>query len=270
VLGTSGAVVFGPFLTVPLPMTGSMTLTVGRADPSTDEIPFVIRATAFSVPAIPISTIACACIRPSSTMTCGGELFDENGVASEDCTPGFDHVGTCPPTRPCAPMYGPGNTAAGTIGCSGLVPTQIDVVHDCNGTPGGLPSDPVVTLSGAGGPGSATFVASLAIGTVVGMCTGTASNYGPDQQFCTGDDPASSRGELSALYFSTESASGTILSPGDFEGDVLGPVGTMGVAFTCTGGTIASVGGVGFAGIQTACDQPTVSDIVTPFQLFAQ
>jgi hypothetical protein len=44
----------------------------------------------------------------------------------------------------------------------------------------------------------------------------------------------------------------------------------MGSAFTCAGGTIAGASGVGFAGMRTSCDQPTVNDIVTPFQLFAQ
>jgi hypothetical protein len=167
-------------------------------------------------------------------------------------------------------VYGLGNTAAGAIGCSGLFPVEIDVVHDCNGTPGGMPSDPIVTLTQPGGPGSATMVSSLAIGTVVGLCTGTTSEYGADHQFCTGDDPISNRGELSSVYFSTASAAGTILNPGDFEGDVLGPFYATGSPFTCTGGTIVDAGAVGFAGIQTACDQPTVSDTVTPVQLFAQ
>lgn len=270
VFGTSGAVIFGPFLTVPLPMTGSMTLTLGTADPFTDEIPFVVRAASFSVPRIPIASIACACIRPTATMTCGGELFDENGIEPGVCTPGFPNSVTCPASRPCAPVYGPGNTAAGIIGCSGLFPVDVDVVHDCNGTPGQMPLDQVVTLSGAGGPGSATMVSTLAIGTVVGQCTGTSPDYGPDQQFCTNDDPILGRGEPAPVYFSTRMASGTILNPGDFQGDILGPFGSMGLGFTCGGSSLTDVGGVGFAGMLTACDQPTVSDIVTPVQLFAQ
>jgi hypothetical protein len=267
--GTSGAVTFATYVKLGLAVSGSMTLTVGSADPYTDEIPFVVRASSFSVPRLVGGVSHCFCMRPAPAATCGGELFDENDVEAQHCTPGFAGA-ACPPNKRCAPVYGFESTAAGTIGCSGLFPVDIDVVHDCNATRGDAPLDPIVTRTRSGVPGSATMVGSLALATIFEACTGTTAEYGPDQEFCTNDDPISHRGELRPAYLSTGTTTGYVFNAGDFPEEAAGPSAAQGSAFACTGGTIVDTSGVGFSGIQTTCDQVPFNDIAVRLQLFGQ
>lgn len=270
--GTSGAVVFGPFLTVPLALTGSQVLTLGTIVDG--EAAVVLKASGISLDAIPVSTIACACVRGAESRTCGGTLFDTEGNQSANCTPGFPGAESCPAEKPCAPVHGPGNTGSGFIGC-GTPGADIDFTQDCNGTPGEDPFSPVVTVEEGSGTtplneGGAYIVITSAIGTVVGLCTGSSADYGPDGIFCTDDDPVSARGTPNSIPFTTNNVAATVLNPGDFEGDVLGPFPTMGTNFACNeDGTIGS-SGANLAGAFTSCDQPTVNDIAVPVNFVSQ
>jgi len=267
VFGTSGAHIKGPFLYVPLPLTGSLIFTSGKI--AGGQTPVVLKTSGIDFDRIPVSTIACACVRGAVASTCGGTLFDAGGLQSANCTPGFNGVAECPPDKKCAAVHGPGNTASGFITCGGIE-VDIDVRQDCNGTPDAEPFDPIVTVTQSDPPeplpleeGAGHIVTTAAIGTVVGACSGGTAEYGPDGQFCTDDDPLSNRGIPNSIEFTTGNVTGSILNPGDFDGDVLGPYTEMGAPFSCGGETIG-VHGANLAGIFTSCDQPTVSDIVVP------
>lgn len=271
--GTSGAVVFGPFLTVPLALQGSQVLTIGNT--VNGQAAVIVKVENVVLPAIPVEQIACACVRGAEARTCGGTLFDADGNQSANCTPGFADAEECPTEFACAPVHGPGNTGSGYITC-GDPGFDIDYTQDCNGTPGAEPLDPVVTVTDASGTlpagqGSAFLTLTSAIGTVVGMCSGSAPDYGPDGVFCTDDDPVSNRGAPNSIPFTTSAVQATVLNPGDFEGDILGPFDTNGSPFTCGDpGTAPTVSGANIAGAFTACDQPTVSDIAVPVNFAAE
>jgi len=272
-MGTSGAVVFGPFLTVPLALSGTQVLTMGET--INGQAPVVLKVDGVDLDRIPVAEIACACVRGAEARTCGGTLFDVAGVQSANCTPGFDDIESCPTDKACAPVHGPGNTGSGFISC-GHAGFDVDYTQDCNGTPGAPPFDPVITVTEATGTpaaddGSGLFILTSAIGTVVGRCTGTTADYGPDREFCTPDDPVSNRGAPNSIPFTTATAAATVLNPGNFEGDVLSPAPVSGSPFTCGAeGTSPTVSGANIAGGFTSCDQPTVDDIAVPVNFAAQ
>jgi hypothetical protein len=83
----SGAVVHGEVLTIPLPFTGSETLSVGKEKDG--QMPVVIEADSVHLPAIPVSNIACACLRELPAKTCGGTIFEKKGSQSLDCSDTF-------------------------------------------------------------------------------------------------------------------------------------------------------------------------------------
>lgn len=266
----SVAAVFGPFISLPLDLSGSTKLTVGTAG-ADGVIPLVMRADDVNLPRIPVSSIACACLRGAAASTCGGVAFYRDGSAATNCTAGFNEQETCPVDLPCAAVHGPGNTGSGFIGCAGLEPSSINFELDCNGNPGEDPSDPIITLSGTGGAGSGFMVLSAAIGTVVGSCTGTSPDYGGDGQFCTSDDPLGNRGSPNTVPFVTGSVTGLAMNVADFPGDNVGPHTTFGTNFTCNpDGTIGATPGVVLAGVFASCDQPTISDIVVPINFVGQ
>jgi hypothetical protein len=272
VAGTSGAVVFGPFLTVPLPLNGTQVLTIGTAVNGVATV--TVPVDGVSLDRIPVSTIACACTRGAEARTCGGVLFESTGEQAANCTPGFVDPEVCPAERACAPVHGPGNTGSGFITCGGAG-VDVEFIQDCNGTPGAEPLDPLVVVtprdgSGPADDGTAFLVLTSAIGTVVGGCTGTAPDYGPDGQFCTPDDPVSNRGTPNSIPFTTNTVMATVLNPADFEGDVLGPVETMGAPFTCNQDGSIGISGTNLAGGFTSCDQPTINDIAVPVNFVAQ
>lgn len=259
----SRAVIAAPVIPLPpLPLEGSQILTVGTLREGS--APVVIKAAGVDLAAIAVSTIACACARGAVARSCGGTTFDRNGAASRNCTPGFVGEEACPDDKACAPIHGPGNSGSGFITC-GDAGVDVEVVQDCNGTPGGAPLDPEVTLTRTSGEvppdhGSGQLVITTAIGTVVGMCTGSSADYGPDGIFCSDDDPVFSRGTPNSIMFTTNMAAATVLNPGDFEGEVLGPTTTSGAPFSCSDDRVV-VGGTDLAGAFTSCDQPTINDI---------
>lgn len=264
-LDGSTAAVFGPFISLPLDLTGSAVLTIGKAG-ADGEIPVAIKNSEVILPRIPVSSIACACLRGATAATCGGVLFYKDGSEAPNCTAGFPEQEECPAEFPCAAVHGPGNTASGRIGCAGVTPNVVNFDLDCNGTPGLEPNDPIITTSGTGGEGSGYMVLSASIGTTVGACTGSGGDYGADGEFCTDDDPLSTRGSPNTIPFVTGSATGIARNVADFPGDDNGPHTVFGTPFACSAAdpSISSASGVDFAGVFAACDQPTISDIVVP------
>jgi hypothetical protein len=266
--GTSGAVVHGEILTIPLPLTGTEILTVGaQANGGT---PLVIRAASVHFPAIPVSTIACACVRAVPAKTCGGTLFDADGSESTDCTPEFTvGDGACVGKKPCAFVHGPGNSASGSISCDGGLSGLNYLVTQDSGGSTGQAGAPVIQFSGVGGAGSALVMSTTAIGTVVGACTGTDPAYGSDGQFCTNDEPQSSRGTPWTAPSTTGTACARIDNANATDENTIGPFCISGRAFSCTDLANGSVAGAALASAFAVLNQPTVGDIVvTSLEVF--
>lgn len=254
--GTSGVVVFSSFLDIPLPLVGSLSATVGKARDG--QVPMVIRAEDIQFPAIPVLSLACACVGGAPAATCGGTVFADDGVSlAKDCS---NDPSECNGDKPCAPLHGPGNTISGVVGCEGLSPIDLEAVYQ-NG-------DLALDLSGSGGPGSALAVASINIEIVLGACTGTGSEYGPDKMFCTADDPPQDITVVGTGPTTTGTACGTVKGETpDFD---LGPKCRDGHVATCNQDGTVNLGGtclttaIPFAGV------PQVGDVVGTISLCAQ
>ncbi len=221
--GTSGAVVNGDPLVIPLPLTGQQTLTIGKERNGT--IPLIIKTDAIQLPRIPVGTattsIACACVRGVAEKRCGGVVFlkdskfcnggtNVNAPCTEDiqcpgditqgnpavcsrnsplCTEGFaDAVATCPADKKCAFILGEGNSGAGLVNCEGGpgIPGIDFTISQDGGGENGTPG--IVMLNrdenSVGGPNSAFIVATTAIAQITPTCQGTAAAYGADHEFC--------------------------------------------------------------------------------------
>jgi cysteine-rich repeat protein len=253
--GTSGAVVYSHFFApIPLRLSGGETLTIGKQRDG--QIPLVIRAATVRSPAIPFGVVVCACLRAVAAKTCGGTLFEPDGVTlSTDCTPGFtagDSV--CAGKAPCAFVHGPGNTAAGMIGCDSFGGVNLSYTQDAGGS-GGVPGPPLITLSGGGPPGSAAIFNTDAIGITFGFCTGSNPDYGPDGQFCTDDDPQSARGVPVTFPEVTGTATGEVFNVNGQDGENVGPFSVSGMPFDCSARTGGNAAGTVVAGAFTALKQ---------------
>ncbi len=257
--GTSGAMVYGS-ITVPLPLEGHEILTVGKR--RNGSIPGVIKAEHVNIPRVQVGDIGCACVRAVAVKTCGGTLFEPDGVTlSKDCTDTFTAgAALCPSDKPCSFVHGPGNAASGIIGCDGLAGVDITYTQDCNDVPGSPAKDPVITFSGAGGPGSAVLLASIAVGTQIGSCSGSGAAYGADGEYCTDDDPFEARGTPATLPITTGAASATIHNAFDTPGADNGPFVANGLVFDCGAIENHIVEEASLVGSFTLCDQPTVGD----------
>jgi hypothetical protein len=243
--GSSGAMVYGS-ITVPLPLTGQEILAVGKQ--RNGRIPGVIKADRVNLPRIQVGNIGCACVRAVAAKTCGGTLFEVDGITlSTDCTDDYTAgASVCPADKPCAFVHGRGNAASGVIGCQGLDAVDVTYVQDCNGTPGGAPSNPVISFSGAGGSGSALLLTSVAVGTIF--------------QSCSDDDPRDSRGRPATLPATTGTASAKVLNAFDMPGEDNGPFTGSGQPFDCTAVENHFVEEASLVGAFTLCDQPSVGD----------
>ena len=259
--GTSGAVVHGEVITIPLPLSGGETLTIGK--PRGGQIPITIRAA--TVRSGPIDLLgACACLRAVVAKTCGGTLFEPDGVTlSTDCTPGFtagDSV--CAGKNPCAFVHGPGNSATGVVRCDFLSPLDLSYTQDSGGS-GGVPGPPLITFTGSGTAGSAVVFNAEATGVVNGACTGSTPEYGPDGQFCTDDDPQSARGLPAVLPFTTGTATGELFNVNRHDGANVGPFSGSGLPFSCTALAGGSAAQAVLAGAFTALNQGPGDVVVT-------
>jgi len=257
IAGTSGGVIHSDIYTIPIPLTGNEMLTVGKE--RNGQIPAVIKAATVHFARIQVGTVHCQCHRALAAKTCGGTWLEADGVTPAlDCTPGYtpgDSV--CVGKHPCAFVHGPGNAAAGVIGCAGLDAINATVERDgtggdlpCNSDascPSGMcltlpsserlcaPRPPRITLTGTGGAGSAMMLSSRAIGHTVGLCEGTGPGYGSDGQFCTDDDPQDTRGTVLTNPQTTGTASGVFLTANGVEGNTVGPFTVAGSPLSCGG-----------------------------------
>jgi hypothetical protein len=266
-------VIWGDFLTVPLPFAGPLTLTLGKQRPDPEgkmQIPVVVKS--IEARQIPASTVACMCLRSVVAKTCGGTLFEPDGVTlAQDCSDGFTPPGSnvCPADRPCAYVHGPGNVASGVIGCEGLAPINFAVRQDCNAEFGAPPYAPETTSSGSGGPGSALIHSSNAIGIWVSDCasTGSEPGLGEDGEFCTDDDLPEFRGEVVTTPLTTGTTTGTVLNVNDFRDMQVGPVTAYASPFSCAAVENGTGGSGGLVGASTMCGRPYAGDIVGMPQL---
>ncbi len=268
--GTSGAVVHGEILTIPLPLTGSETLLVGKEKDG--QMPVVIKADSVQLPAIPVSTIACACVRGVAAKTCGGTLFERDGSQTTDCTDLFtagDSV--CTGGKPCTFVHGAGNTASGFVNCeAGATGIDYTFTQDSGGS-SGVAGPPVTTFAGTNAPAGAAIVANTqALGIVVGACSGTDPAYGADGQFCTADDPQSSRGTPLTLPSTTGNATGAVYNANYTDGDTIGPFSMSGTPFSCSALAGGSAADTGLASAFTLLGLQTVGDVVVTELLQAE
>jgi hypothetical protein len=202
---------------------GYQKLTFGK--PKDGVIPVVIRAEDSKLEQIRVGVLACACVRTVAAKTCGGTLFEADGVTlATNCTlePGICAELGKPP---CTFLHGPGNSASGIIGCEGLSGVNMRWVQDAGGQPAPPPptppfgsGPPVITFYGDGPPGSALLLTTTRIGTAQGQCpaspvptptpggTPAPFPYGPDGLFCTDDDPEEARGTPNTIPLLTGTA----------------------------------------------------------------
>ena len=262
--------VHGEILTIPLPFTGSETLLVGKEKDG--QMPVVIKADSVQLPAIPVSTIACACVRGVPAKTCGGTLFEKDGSQSLDCSDAFT-AGTASVRagNPCTFVHGAGNTASGFVNCeAGASGIDYTFTQDSGGS-SGIPGPPVITFGGTNAPAGSAIVANTqAIGMVVGACSGADPAYGPDGQFCTADDPQSSRGTPVTLPSTTGNATAGSTTPTSPMAIPSGRSRSPGIPSVARLWPVAALSGAGLAGAFTALNQPTVGDIVVTELLQAE
>ncbi len=233
--GTSGVVADAGFLQLPLPLSGKLVMTIGKQRDG--KIPVVVKASGIDFPAVPVLSLACGCVHGATAKTCGGTFFEADGTTlSTDCTA---NEALCAGKKPCTFVHGPGNTASGNIGCTGIDGNNLTYTLDAGGDSGtALP--PVVTINGSGPAGSASILTTIGVNVAVGGCTGTGAAYGPDGKFCTADD-ASDFGAAATLPAVTGMATATITNLPD--GGEIGPTTVTGAPFTCSQVELGNPGG---------------------------
>ena len=226
--GTSGHPVYGDSLILPYPLSGTLTLTIGK-DSGDGNIPVVVKAASEHFDRVHLPTLgaACLCARAVPAMTCGGTVFETDGTPSLDCTPGFTSGDSaCSGRKPCAPVHGPGNSAAGVIACGGGGADTLAVTQD-----GSTAQPPHLTLSGSGLPGSALLFGSTAY--VIGKCSGSDPDFfGSDGQLCTDDDPQVARGTPMTEVFVSHMATAEVLNANAINGSNIGPLAFSGATFS--------------------------------------
>ncbi len=252
--GTSGVVVVS-ILELALPLDGAIVATVGEERDG--EIPITIPSDGIDTPAIEVLGLACACVGGTPAKTCGGVVFEEDGITlAQDCT---DDESECDGQAACAFVHGPGNTASGVIGCEGLEGTELDAVLAGGDLQFSRANSDVAN------PGAATLLTSIGIGLVLGPCTGSGPDYGPDGQFCTEDDPANENSAVGTGIVSTGEACGTI--EGDFP---IGPVCRTGSATSCSDVNSGSLSGTCLVTALPFSDVPQLGDLVGSIELCSQ
>lgn len=265
--GTSGIIVNSGFLNLGIAVSGFQTLRIGRKRDG--RIPLAVRGDSVYFPRVSVAGIVCGCARGYAAKTCGGTLFEADGVTlSRDCTVPFTAGDAeCVGRFPCAFVNGPGNSAAGEVGCNGLEVHNITLERDC----GGEMSDPVgplLTVHGAGGPGSAVMTVSTLVTALVGACTGQEPAMGPDGEFCTADDDLLASPSLRfTLPATTGVAAVVVHNSSNVAGLDLGPVSATGVPFSCEALDQGRADGATLVGVLAACDQVPLGDLVARSQL---
>ena len=219
-----------PFLS--LAFNGSETFVVGAE--CNGRIPIAMRTRGVGFNQLPSDV--CVCVRGIALQTCGGTLFDLEGMPSGNCTPGFMPANsTCPDQQACAFVHGPGNAASGVVDCDGGTPSDLSIVQDC-ATPAGRDSQPAhFELSGGGAPGSALVFTSTVLRGGGITCYDPTDNSGPDHWLCTDDDPppSSATGLLTTGLGTTGSVTSMQINVDDTPGAIRGPFLQHGRSFDC-------------------------------------
>lgn len=261
--GTSGIVVHSGFLNLAIAVRGFQTWSIGKQREG--RIPVAVRADSVHYPRVSVAGLVCGCARGIPVKTCGGTLFDADGVTlSRDCTPILTRGdGECEGRFPCAFVNGPGNAAAGMVSCNGMEALNITLSRDCGAPEGVPPGPPVPAIHGAGGAGSALVTSSTLITAVIGPCSGSDPAMGPDGEFCTADDDwlAAPR-LLFTLPATTGVASARIENASNQVGVELGPVSVEGAPFSCDTLAGGVANGAVLAGVLAACDQNPLGDLL--------
>ena len=244
-------------------------LTVGKERNGT--IPLVIKAGAVRYPDMLLAP--CRCIRGVAAKTCGGVLFESDGVTpATDCTPEFtagESICDTAGQPPCTFVHGEGNSASGEIGCDGLDNADVDIVQDSGGAYG-VPGPPRVTLSGHGGPGSASLLSTIFVRKFDGCSDRVPSIFGPDGIFCTADDPLTGPFAIKATSPAvTGTTAAAVQRANGSEYFTVGPVGATGAPFDCASLAQGSAAGAGLVQTFTFVESPVSLDGVVIAQLFA-
>lgn len=255
--GTSGAVIHGGVLTIPLPFTGGEKVMVGKPGPD-GSVPFVIKAASVHIAKVEVSTLGEACVRAVALQTCGGTVFEADGTQSPSCGLGFIET-NCPHDKPCTSTFGSGNSASGVLGCgsAGLGDVDLSVMQDAGGQ-AGTPGPIVRVISGTGPPGSARLLNSVSIATRVGL----------DPEFCIDGEPLIPFGQVVTTMLTTGTACCQLQNIDGIDGGGAGPFCVAGTPFNC--GALQGkplTGGV--AGAVPLLVQPTLGDICVTSQFFA-
>jgi alpha-tubulin suppressor-like RCC1 family protein len=255
--GTSGAVIWGDPVVLGLAFRGQYSVRAGRV--RFGQLPVVLPAADLDFREIPISTLACACVRGAEYKTCGGALYLPDGTLAESCTEGFVSPPiACPISRPCTWAFGPGNAAAGVLGCEGLGGVDVETIQDSLvGDPGGPPQ---IRFSGEGRPGSALLKGALALGTSIGAC---------QPGFCTAADPPASRGLPVPLWLTTGRTCAAVAGKNDDPGYPEIFRCEQGLPVSCEELSQGQLAGWTLAGAYTALAQQTLGDIELTVRLVA-
>jgi hypothetical protein len=260
--------VYSGVINLAIPIQGHQILTIGKERDG--NIPVAVRVDSVNYSRISVSGLVCGCSRGMAAKTCGGTLWDAGGLSlSPDCTEGFtagDSV--CEGRYPCAYVNGPGNSSSGVIGCNGLSAHNIQVTQDCGATPEAPGAPPLLTLTGAGQPGSAVIINSTAITAVIGPCSGNDPAMGPDGEFCTADDDLlASPNFRFTLPSTTGTATAMLLNTSNITGLTLGPYTGIGAPFNCSNLAQGRADGAILAGVLTTCDQIPLGDLASRSEL---
>jgi hypothetical protein len=258
--GTSGLVA-ETFISLPIPLSGRLGLTIGKE--RNGQIPMVVQDDSVEFPGIDVMNLACGCVRGAEYRTCGGTFMEPDGTLSRDCT---FNANACNGLKPCAALHGPGNTASGVIGCNMLDGVNLSYSIDAGGETGEA-LDPVIELSGTGGPGSASILTTIGVDVVLGRCTGTSPDYGPDGIFCTDDDqPSITLAATNPAVTGTATALVSNLP----DGGEIGPVSITGAPFSCSKLAVRNPGGASLVSAFGVPDVDTIGSLAVKLALVAQ
>ena len=273
---------------ITLPITGSQILTVGkqraravaRADgmPPFHEgdLPFVglTERNRARIDPIPVPGFACACLRGVSLQACGGRPVvpgDRSEICTLDVYENIDPT-VCPAFDPCMPVFGPGASLAGTIGCNGA--TDLDYYFAADSITG------ATTFARSGGPVElgGTALTFIALGLIAdsGTCSFDPSDprKGPDGLPCTDDDALEVQGEPAVTLLTTGTARGAVLNADSQVGRNIDSNSTCGTTTCTTSATgqpqschdliAGDTAGICFAGTFALLSQPAAGDLVVP------
>jgi hypothetical protein len=246
------------------------TLTIGK--PRDGKIPVVIKADSVHIPAIktiPGGGTGCWCFRGVRTKTCGGVFFEADGITdASNCTPTLtagDSV--CTGKAPCTFIHGEGNTASGEIGCDGLDNINVTFAQDSGGA-SAVAGPPVITVSGVGGPGSASLLYSLGVSVAFGACYSLDPSVGPDHIYCTADDSTGGFAYMGTSPAVTGTATAVVHNADMTDGEY-GPVSVSGVPFSCTALEQGNAAGAGLVQAFDLLHLEVLGDLVVSAQYFA-